>query len=105
MHTEIERLNVNDLNEINKIKPEYWGNIDGIHNHYLKTSNCDSIKITNSEQKLLGIGTAIEFGQSGWLAHIIVSKDYQRIGIGSHIVNDRIEYLQKYCNCKTIRIV
>lgn len=104
MLTEIERLNINDLTEINKIKPEYWGSIDGIHSHYLQTSNCHSIKISNREQIIVGIGTSIEFGQSGWLAHIIVSKDHQRNGIGSHIVNNRIEYLQKDCNCKTISL-
>ncbi len=104
MNTKIDYLNFDDITELNFIKPDYWASIDDIHRHYLNTSNCSSIKVLNEESKIVGIGTAIEFGKTGWLAHIIVSKENQRNGIGTLIVKNRIEYLHDVCNCTTITL-
>jgi ribosomal protein S18 acetylase RimI-like enzyme len=70
----------------------------------LSTKCCRCIKVVNNEDEILGIGTGIVFDETSWLAHIIVSKYHQRKGIGTIIVQNRIEYLMETCNCKTITL-
>ena len=98
------QLKNSDIPILNTIKPTEWPSIEEIHTHYLSTNCCNCIKVINDNNEILGIGTGISFNQTGWLAHIIVSKNHQRKGIGSIIVQDRIKYFTESCNCKTITL-
>ncbi len=97
-------LTSSDVSLLNSVKPEEWPSITEIHEHYLKTECCKCIKVVNNESEILGIGTGIAFNKTGWLAHIIVSKNQQRKGIGTIIVQDRVKYLTEACNCQTITL-
>jgi hypothetical protein len=68
----IECLHKADINNLEFIQPEGWGSITNIHEYYLKLNNCSCIKKIDLDNNLLGIGTAIDFKGTGWLAHIIV---------------------------------
>jgi predicted GNAT family N-acyltransferase len=104
MENNISNLLHSDISYLNSIQPEGWGSIAEIHEHYLKTKNCFCIKQTDKNNQLLGIGTGIDFKNTGWLAHIIVGKQFQNKGIGTSIVKNRIDYLQTHCGCKTITL-
>ena len=71
---------------------------------YVKNKACNSIKIVNNRNEIVGIGTGIFFKNTGWLAHIIVSKEYRNQGIGNIIVKDRINYLQNKKDCNVITL-
>ncbi len=93
-----------DIPNLNTIQPEEWGSITEIHEHYLKTKNCFCIKQIDTNNTLLGVGTGINYNGTGWLAHIIVGKQFQNRGVGTSIVNNRIKFLQEECGCKTITL-
>lgn len=100
----IADLGVEDLPALNSIKPDDWTGITEIHEHYLRTASCKCIKVIDKHNEILGIGTGIYFDNTGWLAHIIVSKNHQRKGIGTLIVQDRIKLLREKYNCRTITL-
>ncbi|HHX79321.1 MAG TPA: GNAT family N-acetyltransferase [Acholeplasmataceae bacterium] len=104
MEENISSLLNSDIQNLNTIQPEGWGSIAEIHEHYLKTTNCFCIKQTHINNQLLGIGTGIDFNKTGWLAHIIVGKQFQNNGFGSLIARNRIDYLQTNRGCKTITL-
>jgi GNAT superfamily N-acetyltransferase len=93
----------NDIPKLNSIKPESWTSITEIHSHYLETCNCYCIKAVSNNQ-IIGIGTGICFDKTGWLAHIIVASEYQNKGVGSSIINNRIEFLRDIHGCKAISL-
>ena len=100
----ITDLEVNDIPTLNSIKPDDWTSIAEIHDHYLRTASCKSIKAINGENEILGLGTGIVFDTTGWLAHIVVSKNHKRKGIGTLIVQDRINLLREKYKCRTITL-
>jgi len=100
----IAELGISDSPLLNSVKPDDWTNIPEIHEHYLRTASCKSIKVIDKNNEILGLGTGIVFDSTGWLAHIIVSKNHQRKGIGTIIVQDRLKLLQEKYNCRTITL-
>lgn len=100
----IEKLTATDIRNVNSIKPDEWPDISQIHDFYIHNIACNSIKVVNSRNEIVGIGTGISYQQTGWIAHIIVSKCYRNMGIGTLIVRNRIDYLQKERGCKTITL-
>lgn len=100
----VSALQSNDIPVLNSIQPSEWPSITEIHSHYLNTNCCNCIKVVNNDNEIVGIGTGITFHKTGWLAHIIVSKNHQRNGIGTIIVQDRIKHLIEKCNCQTISL-
>ncbi len=83
----LEPIEFNDLVEIRNIQPEDWADIIPDIQFYLKSPFCYPIKAT-IDTEIAGIGTLITFGNTGWLAHIIVGSNYRNKGVGSRIVNE-----------------
>ena len=71
-----------DLNEIRKLQPEGWPDIVTDFEYYLDSAFCNPIK-TVLGGKIVGVGVTIIFGESAWIAHIIVDKEFRKRGIGS----------------------
>ena len=97
-------LERDDLARLNAVKPDGWSDITAVHEHYLSVPNCRCVKAVDAGAGLAGIGTGISFTGTGWLAHIIVSKDHRRRGLGTMIVEDRIRCLREGMGCGTITL-
>ena len=97
-------LERDDIARLNAIKPDSWSDISAVHGHYLSVPNCRCVKAVDAAGELAGIGTGISFSGTGWLAHIIVSKDHRRRGLGTLIVEDRIRCLREHLGCGVITL-
>ncbi|HEY4788720.1 MAG TPA: GNAT family N-acetyltransferase [Bacteroidales bacterium] len=83
-----------DLDEIRDLRPDDWPDIVPDFEFYLSSPYCHPVK-TKLNDKIVGIGASIIFGNTGWIAHIIVDKNYRNKGIGSQIVNCLLEVFKK----------
>jgi GNAT superfamily N-acetyltransferase len=97
-------LERDDISRLNAVKPDSWSDISAVHEHYLSVPNCRCVKAVDASPGLAGIGTGIAFSGTGWLAHIIVSKDHRRRGLGTMIVEDRIQCLRERMGCGPITL-
>lgn len=97
-------LTNDDVSSLDRVKPADWPSISEIHAHYLKTPCSKCMKVIDEDGEILGIGTGLAFDRTGWLAHIIVSKDHQGQGIGTRIVQDRISLLRNTYHCASITL-
>ena len=88
----IENVKLEDIAEISKMTPENWWNIGPIFELYLKLNFCHPVKLTE-DNEIIGIGTAILYKNSSWIAHLIVKNSYQNKGFGKKI----LDYLCEYC--------
>lgn len=94
----------NDLKELDRLRPEGWGDILPPHVFYLSNSFCFPKKILLNGT-IAGIGTAIVFQNSGWLAHIIVSPKFRNQGIGKTIVEHLLDLLVHKYRCQTVSLI
>ena len=92
-----------DLNEISKLQPDGWNDIIPDIKLYIESDFCSPVKLT-LDNTILGIGASISFGNTYWLAHIIVDPDYRNSGLGFKIVNTLIADIEKN-NLKSILLI
>jgi ribosomal protein S18 acetylase RimI-like enzyme len=92
-----------DVQGLTALQPDGWLDIRPPFEYYLKTPFCHPVKVV-IQNKIAGIGTGISFGATGWLAHIIVSPEFRRQGIGSSIVDYLCQGL-KGAGCETISLI
>ena len=83
-----------DLQCISDLRPDGWNDPVPFFKFYLDNSFCHPIKVI-SDNRIVGIGSGNSFGNTAWLAHIIVIPEFRRKGIGSLIVNYLCNYLKK----------
>lgn len=81
-----EKLTHSEIDRISYLQPEGWPDIKDAFRFYCSSDFCNPIKITLDTQ-IVGIGNSIMFDKTAWLAHIIVSPDYRKQGIGFRMVN------------------
>ncbi len=93
-----------DLKELDRLRPEGWGEILSPHIFYLNNSFCFPRKVL-VDGSMAGIGTALLFQNTGWLAHIIVSPEYRNRGIGSFIVKYLLNLLVDHFKCHTVSLI
>jgi len=87
-----EELQQKDISKLRNLQPDGWSNIVPEFEFYVNSPFCYSIK-AEINNRIIGIGAAIIFVQTAWLAHIIVDPDHRRKGIGSKIVEVLLKYL------------
>jgi len=85
MMTNFECITYEDIPAISSLQPDGWTDIQTAFRFYLSTTFCHPIKFS-TENQIAGVGNIICFGQTAWLSHIIVSKDFRNKGIGLTIV-------------------
>src|SRR5215469_106565 len=95
-----EKIIKDDIEVINQLSPENWGHIAPKIEQYLRMDFCHSIKLVNKNE-IIGIGTAILYKNSCWIAHIIVKDKHRNKGIGTKILN----YLCDYCKNNGYRTI
>ncbi len=82
---EISSFQYTDIVLLKRIQPEGWSGLEPVFQYYLDASYCEPIKVTHKGD-LLGVGVAILYPTTAWLAHIIVDENHRRQGIGHTIV-------------------
>jgi GNAT superfamily N-acetyltransferase len=92
-----------DLPNLSHLQPEDWQDIIPHFDFYTSSSFCHPVKMAQGIH-IAGIGCAIKFPTSGWLAHIIVDPAYRNRGIGTDITRYLMEWLQKN-NCNTLQLI
>lgn len=101
-HLLIEPLSISDLGNISNLQPEGWSSIVEPIAFYCGSPFCFPLKAT-SDGKLVGTGTAIIHGNTGWLAHIIVDKNFRNAGIGLAITRALIKLIHdKRCETQLL---
>ncbi len=96
---EIRSIKLFDIDEIEYLKPENWGNIQVFYKYYIEHDQCYPICAVKDE-KIIGVANGINNGRIGWLSHIIVAPDHRRQGIGYKLVNNVNNHLLEN-GCKT----
>lgn len=91
----LKPVTFNDLDEIRNLQPKDWGDIIPDIEFYIKSTFCKPIKAT-IDNKIIGIGALIIFGNTSWIAHIIVDSNHRNKGIGSQIVNELLKKTKEY---------
>lgn len=82
-----------DLERIKALQPEGWSDIVSELQYYIKSPFCYPVKAIY-ENEIVGIGAAVSYITTGWLAHIIVSAEHRNKGIGGAIVSHLCNYLK-----------
>jgi GNAT superfamily N-acetyltransferase len=77
-------ITYNDLAEIGKLQPEGWSDIVPSFEYYIRKEFCFPIK-AKFENKIVGVGNLVVFGNTAWLAHIIVDPEFRNRGLGFQI--------------------
>ncbi len=84
-----------DLDEIKHLQPENWSDIIPDMEFYIRSGFCRPVK-TCVDDRITGIGVAIVYDATAWLAHIIVDASYRNRGIGLGIVAELLQVLRDY---------
>ena len=83
----VQKIASVDLEEIRTLRPDGWSDIVPDFRFYLDADYCYPVKAVIDEQ-IVGVGAAIIYGDTGWLAHVIVDRNYRKRGIGYRIVQE-----------------
>lgn len=79
-------VTVNDIEAIAELQPEGWTDITKAFRIYISAEFCWPVMLIH-DGSIAGLGTLIDFGETAWLAHIIVSTQYRNKGLGQAMVN------------------
>ncbi len=98
----IEPFEQADLSLICSLQPPGWHDIVPSFAFYVPSPICRPVKVTLDDE-IIGIGTGISHGKTGWLAHVVVHRDHQRKGVGRSIV-DHVVSLLRNSGCKSVSL-
>lgn len=87
MTISFEPITPADFDEIRRMEPKGWPDIIPDIELYVRSGHCKPVK-TRIEGMIAGIGAAIFFRDTAWLAHVIVDERFRRRGIGARIVKE-----------------
>lgn len=95
----IRDLLYSEVDQIRYLQPKGWSDISFFFRMYTRCEFCYPIAAIY-DGKIIGIATGIKNDDTGWVAHIIVSPDFYKKGIGNRLTEDVIAKL-KNAGCKT----
>lgn len=90
----IQPIQLSDIELLYELQPPDWDDIRPHFKYYINTPYCEPLKIT-SEDKIIGIGSALKHRDTVWLAHIIVHPEYRNKGIGKIITDALVASVDK----------
>ena len=99
----LRKCNPQDIPFIEKLQPEGWENVAFYFQFYCQQSFCYPIVAIIADE-IIGVANGTVNGKTGWLAHIIVSKEQRNKGIGRLLTQGIIDYLLQQ-NCKTLILI
>lgn len=94
-------LTLADISYISHLQPEGWLPITPYYQFYLSSDFCMPIKCVY-ENKIVGLGSSILHEDTGWLAHIIVDKEFRNRGIGTLITKSLMDQLSPMVKTMTL---
>ncbi|MFC2133661.1 GNAT family N-acetyltransferase [Bacteroidota bacterium] len=95
----ITELLYSDVDQIRYLQPKGWGDITFFFRMYTRCDFCCPIAAVKNG-KIIGVGTGIQNDDTGWIAHIIVSPEYYKKGIGGKLTEHVMHNLEEK-GCKT----
>jgi GNAT superfamily N-acetyltransferase len=87
-----DNLTYEDIEFIKDLQPDGWNDITDAFNSYIAYEFCNPVKVVTGN-RIVGVGASIMFENTGWLAHIIVHRDYRNKGIGFQITKGLLNHL------------
>lgn len=99
----IRKFRESEIEEIKYLQPNGWSDIRNYFELYTSKPFCFPIA-AEIEDEIVGIATGIMNVKSGWVAHIIVSPDHYRKGIGKLLTQSAVDNL-KVNGCETILLI
>lgn len=84
-----------DIQRIAPLQPEGWSDIRTFFEFYVAAPFCFPLKL-EAQDKIAAIGAVMLNTESAWLAHIIVSPDHRREGIGWDITQRLIAIAEQH---------
>lgn len=87
-------VTVHDLDAIKALQPPDWSDIIPDIRYYIEAGFCYPLKV-NVDGEIAGLGAAIVYGETAWLAHIIVHSRFRNNGIGYAIVKELLDIVNK----------
>ena len=96
-------LTKSDLDLLPQIQPKDWADIRLPIRFYLEADYIFPFKALLNDI-LVGTGTAVLHEKTGWLSTIITHNDYRNQGIGKHITEHLLAFLQSH-NCDFIYLI
>jgi GNAT superfamily N-acetyltransferase len=103
MNMQFGEITLHDMNEIRKLQPEGWNDIVPEFEYYVRKEFCFPQKAI-LDNRIVGVGTLIVFGDTAWLAHIIVDKDHRGRGIGFQIT-EKLMFEGKSRSLKSLLLI
>jgi GNAT superfamily N-acetyltransferase len=94
MITQFEPITTADLKDLKNLQPPDWSDIIPDVSYYISAPFCFPIKAL-VKQEIAGMGAAIIYGRTAWLAHIIVHSSFRNQGIGYTIVKKLLDIVNK----------
>lgn len=86
-------ISAQDLDELRKLQPEGWPDIIPETEFYIRSSFCYPLK-AETGHCIAGMGAAIIYDKTAWLAHIIVHPDFRNRGIGFRMVSELLHIVE-----------
>lgn len=88
-------ITASDLENLRKLQPDGWSDIITDTTYYIKSAFCFPLKV-EMENCISGMGVAIIYNNTAWLAHIIVHPDFRNRGLGLQIVNELLDIVKRH---------
>jgi GNAT superfamily N-acetyltransferase len=85
------------------LQPQGWNDIADAFRFYVGSPFCHPMKAM-AGRDMVGVGAAVVFDGTAWLAHIIVHHEHRNQGIGRAIV-DRLMEIVKEKGCGTVSLI
>ena len=99
----IRPCTISDLLKIGHLQPAEWEDIIPWFEFYCNNPFCFPV-IVEHDHSIIGIGTAISNGNSGWLAQIVVDEKHRGKGIGYEIT-DHLKRTLQSAGAETIHLI
>ena len=99
----IETLTIKDLLFLSNLQPDGWEDIIPYYRMYIQQPFCFPVAAFE-DGEIVGVGSAISNGDTGWISHIIVHPEYRDQGIGYQITTRVVETLHQQ-GCETISLI
>ena len=90
----VKDITADDIRYIGELQPEGWSAIIPVFEWYVSHDFCHPVKVVTGNG-IMGIGAGISYGNTAWLAHIIVKTEFRNKGLGSEIVGYLCNYLKE----------